>query len=113
MQIAEGSIVCGKSGEPLRVISACDGKVVVKTDGRLIRVDQSLILRVISPPPEPIYEYIGSKWQQQYKGIPLKLVPDAIDQSMGDSYCFEKPDGYRTTWLKMSEVRQVNKNHLA
>jgi hypothetical protein len=74
----------------------------------LIKVLSSAIVRV-EPPPEAIYEYIGSKWQQQYKGIPLKLVPDAIDRSMGDMYCFEKPDGYRTTWLKMSEVRQANK----
>jgi hypothetical protein len=65
MQIAEGSIVCGKSGEPLRVISASEGKVVVKTDGQLLRVDQSLILRVISPPPDKIQ--VGDYLKRRFK----------------------------------------------
>lgn len=108
MQILKGAIVTGKSGQPLKVISVDGDGLVLRSDTEVFKAKRSAILRVISP-PEPIYEYIGSKWQQQYKGIPLKLVPDAIDRSMGDMYCFEKPDGYRTTWLKMSEVRQVNK----
>jgi hypothetical protein len=65
MQIAEGSIVCGKSGEPLRVVSASEGKVVVKTDGKLLRVDQSLILRVIAPPPDKIQ--VGDYLKKRFK----------------------------------------------
>jgi hypothetical protein len=107
MQIAEGSIVCGKSGKPLRVISASEGKVVVKTDGRLIRVDQSLILRVISPPPtkpaplaigDTCY-YCGSQYWQQYRGMELK----AFMLREGYWTC-EKPDGYRTTNISPSEL---------
>lgn len=117
MQILEGAIVTGKSGKPLKVIGVNDDVLVVGSGAEVFKVKRSAVVQVISspllpePPPQPgqIYEYIGNdaNKQKQCGGIPLKLRPET-DTSMGTKYCFEKPDGYLTTWLKLSEVKRLD-----
>jgi hypothetical protein len=53
LKILPGSIVCGKSGTPLRAV-AIDGDIVVTESSKgLARVKRSAILRILSPPPAP------------------------------------------------------------
>jgi hypothetical protein len=107
LQILEGSIVAGKSGKPLEVVAIDEEKVVVKSGEKLLRVDRSAILRVISPPPETpnplavgetVY-YCGEGYWQQYRDMPLVL----LELREGLWIC-EKPDGYRTTNLSAREL---------
>jgi hypothetical protein len=53
LQILEGSIVTGKSGKPLKVISVDSDGLVLESDSGIVKAKRSAILRVISPPPEP------------------------------------------------------------
>jgi hypothetical protein len=60
LQILEGSIVCGKSGAPLKVVAIDGERVVVKSGDELLRVARSAILNVISI-PEPTGIEIGDR----------------------------------------------------
>jgi hypothetical protein len=60
LEILKGSIVSGRSGRPLKVISVDEDILVLESDDGLVRAKRSAILRVISPPPVPKY-YLGDR----------------------------------------------------
>jgi hypothetical protein len=114
LQILEGSIVAGKSGKLLKVISVDDDGLVLKSDTGVVRAKRSAIVRVISPPPansEPPPEatiplaigdtvyYCGDRYWQQYRDVPLVLV-----LLREGEWTAEKPDGYYTTNLSAREL---------
>jgi hypothetical protein len=51
LEILAGSIVTGKSGKPLKVISISGDGLVLESDHGLIKARRSAILRIISAPP--------------------------------------------------------------
>jgi hypothetical protein len=83
LQILEGSIVCGKSGAPLKVVAIDGEKVVVKSGDELLRVARSAILQVLSsPPPEPTGIEIGDRLARGTLGkkpYPKGWFPNGID----------------------------------
>lgn len=115
MQVAEGSIVCGKSGEPLRVLSADEGTVVVQKDSQLLRVDQSLILRVLSPPPDKIQ--VGDYLKRCFKDpvqYPAALLANNSQRSTHGIYPVRKAvveglshDGYWVRSIDDGEIFHV------
>jgi hypothetical protein len=54
MQILEGAIVTGKSGQPLKVVRVDGDGLVLKSGTEVFKAKRSAILRVISPPPDKI-----------------------------------------------------------
>ncbi len=61
LQILEGSIVTGKSGKPLKVISVDGNGLVLESDTGVIKAKRSAILQVLEPPPEPTGIEIGDR----------------------------------------------------
>jgi hypothetical protein len=59
LEILEGSIVTGKSGKPLKVISISGDGLVLESDHGLIKARRSAIVRIISAPPTSQTFHIG------------------------------------------------------
>jgi hypothetical protein len=51
LEILEGSIVTGKSGKPLKVISIDGDGLVLESDTGVVKAKRSAIMRIISLPP--------------------------------------------------------------
>jgi hypothetical protein len=83
LQILEGSIVTGKSGKPLKVISIDGDGLVLESGGEVIKAKRSAILQVLSPPPsEPASIQIGDRLRrnaQPQTKYPSKWFVDELD----------------------------------
>jgi hypothetical protein len=83
LEILEGSIVTGKSGKPLKVISVSGDGLVLESDTGVVKAKHSAIVRVISPPPpEPEGIEIGDRLARSTlakKPYPKGWFPNGID----------------------------------
>jgi hypothetical protein len=124
LEILEGSIVTGKSGKPLKVISIDGDGLVLESDTGVVKAKRSAIVRIISaplskptPPPVKVEQppeattplavgdtvyYCGDRYWEQYRDMSLVL----FELREGLWIC-EKPDKYRTTNLPAKELSRL------
>jgi hypothetical protein len=81
LEILEGSIVIGKSGRLMEVISTDEDVLILKSaDGDLVKARRSAILEVISPPIEISPLEVGDRVRRlphQFQGQYIPAVPAA------------------------------------
>jgi hypothetical protein len=114
LQILEGSIVTGKSGKPLKVISVDGDGLVLESDTGTFKAKRSAIVRVLSsPPPEPSTE-IGDRLTRSSlanKSYPKGWFPNGIDDrpitidAISATVTGFSADGY---WANTDEGKQYH-----
>jgi hypothetical protein len=113
LQILEGSIVTGKSGKPLKVISVDGDGLVLESDTGVVKAKHSAIVRVLSP-PEPEGIEIGDRLARGTLGkkpYPKGWFPNGIDDrpttidAISATVTGFSADGY---WASTDEGRQYH-----